>query len=64
MPQIRSNEAISAFDCEVLREAFRKSVIEDNIPEDQWRDRALLLVRELTGAEPTGPAMLDWIMRK
>jgi hypothetical protein len=56
--------ALSPFDCEVLREAFRKSVIEHHIPEDQWRGRALLLVRELTDVEHVDPHMLDWIVRK
>ncbi|WP_281034954.1 hypothetical protein [Mesorhizobium waimense] len=33
--------SVSAIDCDILRSAFRKSVIEDEIPEDRWRDHAV-----------------------
>ncbi|MFK0693226.1 hypothetical protein ACFX5Q_34675 [Mesorhizobium sp. IMUNJ 23033] len=56
--------SVSAFDCDILREAFRKSVVEDHIPDDQWRDHAALLVRAWTGSEVIDPDLLDWIVRK
>lgn len=54
--------SISAFDCDILRGAFRSSVIEEKIPQDRWRDHALLLVRDLTGREDVEPQLLDWII--
>ena len=35
--------SVSSFDCDIIRSAFVKSVIEKNIPEDQWRAEAALL---------------------
>jgi hypothetical protein len=64
MAQNHSACAISAFDGDILRSAFRKSVIEERIPEDRRQSHALLLVRELTGNEHVEPDVLDWIMRK
>ncbi|MGO4642406.1 hypothetical protein AB4Z43_28595 [Mesorhizobium sp. 2RAF45] len=32
--------AVSAFDCEILRRAFIRLVIEDNIPKAKWRTLA------------------------
>lgn len=55
---------VSAFDCDVLRSAFKKSVIEENIPEDRWREHALLLVRAFTGRDDIDPQCLEWIVRK
>lgn len=37
--------SISAFDCDVLRSAFKNSVFEDNIPEDLWREYAAQMIR-------------------
>jgi len=55
---------VSAFDCDVLRSAFKKSVIEEKIPEDQWRDYAAKMVREFAGHARVEPELLDWIIRK
>ncbi|AZO11202.1 hypothetical protein EJ074_20495 [Mesorhizobium sp. M3A.F.Ca.ET.080.04.2.1] len=55
---------ITAFECDVIREAFRKWVVEDNVPEDQWRERARRLVHTMTGVEDIDPQMLDWIVQK
>ncbi|MER9258820.1 hypothetical protein [Mesorhizobium sp. M0619] len=44
---------VSAFDCAILRAAFIKSVMEDNVPEKRWR--ALAAVE---------PGLLGWITRK
>ena len=55
---------VSAFDCETLRSAFIKSVIEQNIPEDQWREHAALLIADFTGSDDIDPDLLEWIVRK
>jgi hypothetical protein len=52
------------FDGDVLRSAFKKSVIEERIPEDRWPSLATHLVRELTGYEHVAPEVLAWMMRK
>ena len=60
----RDSAHISAFDCDVIREAFKKSVIEESVPVDQWRDHATALIRAFTDVEEIEPALLDWIARK
>ena len=60
----REGVSISAFDCAVLRSAFRKSVTEESIPEDRWREHALLLIREYTGRSTVDAGLPEWIMRK
>jgi hypothetical protein len=55
---------VSAFDCDILRAAFIKSVMEGNVPEDRWHALAASLVRDLTGHEDVEPDLLDWITRK
>ena len=64
MAEDHSDRGISAFDCDVLRRAFKKSVIEGGIPEDRWQSHAIILVRELTGYEHVDSALLAWILRK
>ncbi len=56
--------SVSAFDCDILRSAFIKSVTEERIPEDSWRSFAALLIRDLTGADDVDPDLLEWIVRK
>ncbi|TIN23855.1 MAG: hypothetical protein E5Y31_17910 [Mesorhizobium sp.] len=56
--------SVSAFDCDILRSAFIKSVIEDNIPEDKWRALAANLIRDLTDSDDIDSDLLDWIVRK
>lgn len=53
---------ISAFDCDILRSTFAKAVIEDNIPEDRWRDYAAQMVRDFTGVMTVDPDLLEFIM--
>jgi len=55
---------VSAFDCDVLRSAFKKSVFEDGIPEDQWREYAAQMVRDFTGNETVDPDLVEWIVRR
>ena len=59
----RANQ-ISAFDCDIIRSAFTKSVIEESIPEDRWREHAILLIRDFTGSDAIDPVLLEWITRK
>lgn len=64
MAQNPSDFGISAFECDVLRNAFKKSVIEENIPQYRWRSHARLLVSELTDHEHVDSDALDWLVRK
>jgi hypothetical protein len=64
MAQNHSACAISAFDCDILRSAFRTLVIEERIPEDEWQSHALFLIGELTGVDDIDSGLLDWIVRK
>jgi hypothetical protein len=59
-----SQKFISMFECENVRAAFRETVIESGVPQDQWRSHAMLIVRDLTGHEDIDPAALEWIVRK
>lgn len=58
-----SGDRVSAFDCEILRGAFHKAVIEECIPEERWREYATQLIREFTGLKAVDSEMLDWIIR-
>jgi hypothetical protein len=64
MAQVEQCNSVSAFECDVIREAFKKSVIEESVPADQWRNHAARLIRAFTSVEDIDPAMLDWIARK
>lgn len=55
---------ISAFDSDILRNAFIRSVIEDNVPEHRWRELASDFIRDLTGSEDVDAELLEWIVRK
>ena len=56
--------SISAFDCDILRSAFLKSVSEDNIPEDRWREYAAQMVRDFAGSQvAVDPDLVEWIVR-
>ncbi|RJT42674.1 hypothetical protein D3227_02145 [Mesorhizobium waimense] len=56
--------SVSAFDCDILRSTFAISVIEDDIPEDLWREYASQMVRDFTGIAKVDPDLLEWIVRK
>ncbi|RWG53102.1 MAG: hypothetical protein EOQ64_24685 [Mesorhizobium sp.] len=47
----RSANFISAFEFDVIRNAFWRSVVEDCLPREQWEARAGDLVRSFIGAE-------------
>ncbi|MBZ9812162.1 MULTISPECIES: hypothetical protein [unclassified Mesorhizobium] len=46
MDNDHSADVISTFDCNIVRDAFRTSVIENHIPENQWQGNAALLIRD------------------
>ena len=64
MAEDHSAGRITAFDCEILRNAFRKSVVERRVAEREWRMHATALARELTELDEIDPEILDWIVRK
>ena len=64
MDKDRSADAISTFDCNILRDAFRTSVIEKQISEGHWQPDAALLIRDYTGKSDIDSAVLAWIVRK
>jgi hypothetical protein len=55
--------SVSAFDCDVLRSAFKSSVFEDSIPEDEWREYAAQMIRDFTGIETVDTDLVEWIVR-
>ncbi|TPI22452.1 hypothetical protein FJW07_03000 [Mesorhizobium sp. B3-1-9] len=64
MVKKQSNDNGSYFEFDVMREAFKRWVDEDKVPEDQWRPRATKLVRIVTGDDYVDPNIVEWIMRK
>lgn len=64
MAQDHSELRISAFECDILRAAFKKSVIEESIPEYRWHSHAMVIVRELLDHEDIDSDVLDWIVRR
>lgn len=52
---------ISAFDFDIVREAFRKSVRELNMAEEHWAAHAKSLFQDFTGTEPD-EAMVNHII--
>ncbi|WP_036258686.1 hypothetical protein [Mesorhizobium sp. WSM3224] len=59
-----SNDNTPYFEFEAMREAFNRWVVEDKVPEDQWRPRATNLVRIVTGDEYVDPNLVEWIIHK
>jgi hypothetical protein len=55
---------VSALESDILRGAFQKAIIEENIPQARWEEFASLMIRELTGVAMVDPDLLDWIVRK
>ncbi|WP_156913685.1 hypothetical protein [Mesorhizobium sp. WSM3224] len=55
--------SVSAFDCDMLRNAFIKSVIQGKVPEDKWRALAADLISDFTDNDDIDPELLEWIMR-
>ena len=57
-------DAISTFDCHILRDAFRTAVIEGQIPEDQWPAYAAQLIQDYTDDADCNAALLAWVVQK
>jgi hypothetical protein len=64
MAQDHSGKRVTALDCEILRGAFRRSVVESRIAEREWRMHARVLARELTEIDEIDPEIVEWIVRK
>jgi hypothetical protein len=64
MVKKQSNDNGSYLEFDVMREAFKRWVDEDKVPEEQWRPRATKLVRIVTGDDYVDPNLVEWIMRK
>ena len=62
MPKQPLNDNASYFEFEVMRGAFQRWVVEDKVPEDQWRPRATKLVRIVTGDEYVDPNIVEWMI--
>ncbi|TIM67506.1 MAG: hypothetical protein E5Y52_11415 [Mesorhizobium sp.] len=63
----RSANFISAFEFDVIRNAFWRSVVEDCLPREQWETRAGDLVRSFVGVEAPAEvlaALLDLTEKK
>jgi hypothetical protein len=52
MDQSDTGDHVSAFDFDIVREAFRKSVRELNLAEEHWAAHAKSLFQDFTGSEP------------
>ena len=59
-----SRDKVSALDSDILRSAFRRAIIEEQIPESQWLDFAAQMVRDFTGFDTVDPDFVEWITRK
>ncbi|QND55913.1 MULTISPECIES: hypothetical protein [Mesorhizobium] len=64
MAEDHSGKRVTAFDCEILRGAFRKLVVENRITEREWRMHARVLARELTELDEIDPDIVEWIVRR
>lgn len=52
MDKSHGEESISAFAFDIVREAFRKSVVETKLAEERWADHAKSLLKEMADCEP------------
>ena len=55
---------ISAHDSHILRNAFKASVAELQLPEAQWAEHAMTMMRDLAGSVHVDTGFIDWIIRK
>ena len=53
----------SAFAFDIVKEAFMKSVREQNLAKESWAEHARLLLRDFTGGEPD-QTMIDRIISR
>ena len=61
MDESHEHSHVSAFAFDIIREAFRKSVRNLNLPEERWTEHARSLVLDFTGREPD-QSMIDRII--
>jgi hypothetical protein len=64
MAEDHAENRMTAFDCEVVRNAYRKSVVERRISGRSRRQHARLLALELTDLDTIDPDILDWIVTR
>jgi hypothetical protein len=55
---------ISALDSHILRNAFKASIAELQLPEAKWVEHATAMMRELTGNLHVDTSVIEWIIRK
>ncbi|KQU83252.1 hypothetical protein ASD99_06470 [Mesorhizobium sp. Root695] len=55
---------ISALDTHMLRNAFKASIAELQLPEAKWAEHATAMMRELTGDVQVDAGVIGWIIRK
>ncbi|WP_044548622.1 hypothetical protein [Mesorhizobium japonicum] len=63
MDQDHEGGHCSAFDFDIIREAFRKSVRELDLAEELWAAHAKSLFQDFTGREPD-ETMINHIIRR
>lgn len=65
---IRDDESpsgvVSALDFHILRNAFKASIAELQIPETKWTEHATAMMRELTDSVHVDTGVIAWIIRK
>jgi len=55
---------ISALDFHILRNAFKASIAELQLPETKWAEHATAMMRELTDNLHVDTGVVEWIIRK
>lgn len=55
---------ISALDSHILRNAFKASIAELQLPEAKWVEHATAMMRELTDDVQVDAGVIEWIVRK
>ena len=56
--------ALSAFDIDIVRSAFRSSVAEGLVGESRWSQHVTELFKDLTGRAHVDDDIIEWIIRK
>lgn len=62
MAEDHTANRMSAHDCEIIRGAFRRSVVENRLAESDRRKHARLLALEFTELDEIDPEIIDWII--
>ncbi|QND60608.1 hypothetical protein [Mesorhizobium huakuii] len=64
MADDHSDKRMTSLDCDIIRSAFRKSIVERRISEGERRQYARLLALELTELDEIDPDIIDWIVAR